>query len=174
MTQSVLHQSTLQVKSAVRIVARNILGPRLTALVRRPSFAKYRSELRLRRGLEIGGPSELMKDEGPIPIYDVLRSLDNCLYSGSTIWTGEVREEDQTHVPEVLELHDLSRDEGAGTKEQFRQRCLANHMHRALHHHVFDTLTALATVNCAGLQILRVDNLKPFHIIILASRTNRA
>ena len=270
MTQSVLHQSTLQVKSAVRIAARNILGPRLTALVRRPSFAKYRSELRLRRGLEIGGPSELMKDEGPIPIYDVLRSLDNCLYSGSTIWTGEVREadgfvyhpakppghqiisdatdlrcipdcsydcvlachclehianplralaewkrilkdeallllilphkdgtfdwrrptttlahiikdyenevgeEDQTHVPEVLELHDLSRDEGAGTKEQFRQRCLANHIHRALHHHVFDTLTALATVNCAGLQILRVDNLKPIHIIILASRTNRA
>jgi len=58
-----------------------------------------------------------------------------------------VGEEDLTHVPEILELHDLSRDEGAGTREQFRQRCLANHVHRALHHHVFDTMAALAKVN---------------------------
>jgi hypothetical protein len=211
-----------------------------------------------------------MKDEGPLPIYGILGSLDNCLYSGSTIWTGQVREEDGflyhpakqagrqiisdgtdlwcipdssyecvlachclehianplralaewkrvlkdegllllvlphkdgtfdwrrptttlahmikdyensvgeddlTHVPEVFELHDLSRDEGVGTKEQFRQRCLTNRAHRALHHHVFDTMVALATVNCAGFQILRVDNLKPLHIIILASSTNRS
>jgi len=276
MTRSALHESALHIKRAVRIAALNILGPRLTALLRQPSVSKldpvaeYRSHLRLRRGLEIGGPSELMKDEGPIPIYDILGSLDNCLYSGSTLWTGEVREEDGflyhpakqagrqiicdaadlrcipdssyecvlachclehianplralaewkrvlkdegllllvlphkdgtfdwrrptttlahmikdyenavseedlTHVPEVLELHDLSRDEGVGTKEQFRQRCLANRVHRALHHHVFDTMAALSTVDCAGLQILRLDNLKPLHIIILASRTSRS
>jgi hypothetical protein len=42
-----------------------------------------------------------------------------------------------------------------------------------MHHHVFDTMVALATVNYAGLQVIRVDNLKPCHIIILASRTDR-
>jgi hypothetical protein len=211
----------------------------------------------------------MLDDAGPIPIYDVLGSLDNCLYSGSTIWTGEVREgntflyhsgkepgaqiicdardlypikdasydsvlachclehianplralaewkrvlkadgllllilphkdgtfdwrrpittlahmvqdyenaigeEDLTHLPEILELHDLSKDEAAGTKEQFRQRCLANHINRAMHHHVFDTIAAMAMVNHAGLKILRVDTLKPCHIIILASRTDR-
>jgi SAM-dependent methyltransferase len=211
----------------------------------------------------------MLVDTGQVPVYDVLRSLDNCLYSGSTIWTGEVREgntfsyhpgkepgaqiicdatdlqpvtdssyecvlachclehianplraigewkralqhdgllllilphkdgtfdwrrpvtplahliddyenavgeEDLTHLPEILELHDLSKDKPAGTKEQFRHRCLSNHVNRAMHHHVFDTMAALATVNYAGFQVIRVDNLKPCHIIILARRTDR-
>jgi SAM-dependent methyltransferase len=265
----------MQIAKTARIVARNILGPRLTVLVRQEfrrklSFAAdYRSLLRAKRGLEIGGPSPMMAYAGEVPIYDVLESLDNCLYSGNTIWTGEVREgntflyhpgkepgtqiisdatdlqpigdssyecvlachclehvanpfralaewkrvlkddgllllilphkdgtfdwrrtttrlahmiedyenavgeEDLTHLAEILELHDLSKDEAAGTKQQFRQRCLANHLNRAMHHHVFDTMTALSMVNHAGLRILRVNNLKPFHIIILASRTNQ-
>jgi SAM-dependent methyltransferase len=265
----------MRIVKAARSVAKSILGPGLTALVRRPfipklrSLAAYRSELRSKRGLEIGGPSPLLAYNGPVPVYDVLESLDNCLYSGKTIWEGEVREgntflyhpgkrpgtqiiseatdlqsvadssyqcvlachclehianplralgewkrvlkndgllllilphkdgtfdwrrpvtplahmiedyengvgeEDLKHLPEVLELHDLSKDKPAGTGEQFRQRCLSNHIHRAMHHHVFDTMAALATVNYAGLQVLRVDQLKPFHIIILASRTDR-
>jgi SAM-dependent methyltransferase len=209
----------------------------------------------------------MLAGAGPVPIYDILGSLDNCLYSGSTIWTGQVLEghtflyqpgrepgaqiicdatdmqpikdssyecilachclehianplralaewkrvlkddgllllilphkdgtfdwrrpttplthliedyktgvgeQDLTHLPEILELHDLSKDEAAGTREQFRQRCLENHVNRAMHHHVFDTRAALAVVNEVGFKILRVDNLKPFHIIILASRT---
>jgi SAM-dependent methyltransferase len=212
----------------------------------------------------------MLASDGGIPIYDVLSSLDNCLYAGSTIWTGEVREgntfsyesnkdpgaqiicdstdlrtiedfsydcvlachclehianplralaewkrvlkdegllllilphkdgtfdwrrpvtpldhmlkdyadgvgeEDLTHLPEILELHDLSRDLAAGTKEEFQQRCLANHTNRAMHHHVFDTITALETVNHMGFKILRVDYLQPLHIIILASRTNHS
>jgi SAM-dependent methyltransferase len=211
----------------------------------------------------------MLADSGPMPIYDVLGSLDNCLYSATTIWTGdvgeggafvwqrgkqpgiqiicdatdlqpvknsrydcvischslehvanplralaewkrvltdegllllilphkdgtfdwrrpvtpldhlvedyerEVGEDDLTHLPEILELHDLSKDLPAGTKEQFRERCLANRVHRAMHHHVFDTLAALQTVNYTGFQILRVDTLKPFHIIILARLANQ-
>jgi SAM-dependent methyltransferase len=265
----------MQIAKTARVVARNILGPRLTILVRQEfrrklSFAAdYRSLLRGKRGLEIGGPSPMVAYAGEVPIYDVLESLDNCLYSGNTIWTGEVREgntfvyhpgkepgaqiicdatdlqpirdssyecvlachclehianpfralaewkrvlkddgllllilphkdgtfdwrrpttqlahmiedyenavgeEDLTHLAEILELHDLSKDEAAGTLDQFRQRCLANHLNRAMHHHVFDTIAALSMVNHVGLRILRVDNLKPFHIIILAVRTNQ-
>src|SRR5271154_2144391 len=206
---------------------------------------------------------------GELPVYDVLGSLDNCLYGRNTIWTGEVLEgntflyqperrpgvqiicdatnlhsvkdssyecvlachclehianplralaewkrvlrddgllllilphkdgtfdwrrpttplahmiedyesavgeEDLTHLPEILELHDLSRDKEAGTKEQFRQRCQENHLNRAMHHHVFDTMAALRIVNHGGFKVVRVDNLKPFHIIILASRTDQ-
>ena len=84
-----------------------------------------------------------------------------------------VGEEDMTHLPEILELHDLSRDIPAGTKDQFEQRCLANHINRAMHHHVFDTMAAVAIVNHIGLEILCVDNLKPSHIIVLASRTDQ-
>lgn len=261
---------------AIRAVARSILGPRLTTRIhlkflRTFGFvADYRSRLRLRRGLEIGGPSATLSDAGQIPIYDVLGSLDNCLYSGSTIWTGkvqegnsfvyhpgkqpgtqiicdatdlqpikdshydcvlachclehianplralaewkrvlkdngllllvlphkdgtfdwrrpatplahmiqdyenEVGEDDLTHLSEILELHDLSKDQAAGTKDQFRQRCLANHTNRAMHHHVFDTKTAMEMVNHIGFGCLRVNNLRPHHIIILASRADRA
>ena len=265
----------MQIVKAARIAARNILGSQFLTLVRRPfrrklgSIADYRSHLQSKRGLEIGGPSAMLADTGLVPIYDVLKSLDNCLFSRSTIWTGEVGEgntflyhpgkqpgtqitcdatdmqrvknssyecvlachclehvanpfralaewrrilkndgllllilphkdgtfdwrrpttplahmikdyesavgeEDLTHLPEILELHDLSRDEAAGTKEQFRQRCLANHLNRAMHHHVFDTMAALTAIDYMELQIVRVDNLRPCHIIILASRTDR-
>jgi SAM-dependent methyltransferase len=266
-----LHAS--RIKKTVRQTARHILGPRLTEIVARRfrhelgSKAEYRRELQSRKGLEIGGPSTMLADDGPIPVYDVLTSLDNCLYSGSTIWTGTITEgdtfvyqigkpngrqilcegtdlrsienssyecilachclehianplaalaewkrvlkedgllflilphkdgtfdwkrpttllthmvqdyergvgeDDLTHLDEVLQLHDLSRDPGAGTKEQFRKRCQENQVHRAMHHHVFDTMTALAIVNHAGFQILRVDNLLPCHIIILGRLT---
>lgn len=264
----------MRISKAVRVAARNILGSQLTAVFQRPfrpklrSVAEYRSRLQSKSGLEIGGPSRILSDAGQVPVYEVLKSLDNCLYSSSTIWTGDVKagntflyhprkspgtqiicdavdlspikdssyecvlachclehvanpvralsewkrvlkgdgllllilphkdgtfdwrrpvtplvhmikdhknaisEDDLTHLPEILELHDLSRDEEAGTKEQFRQRCLANHQSRAMHHHVFDTMSALALVNYMGLQILYVDNLQPFHIIILACRTD--
>jgi hypothetical protein len=82
-----------------------------------------------------------------------------------------VGEDDLTHLQEVLQLHDLSRDPDAGRKEEFRIRCEENRIHRAMHHHVFDTMTAVATVSYAGFRILRVDNLLPFHIIILGQRT---
>jgi O-antigen/teichoic acid export membrane protein/SAM-dependent methyltransferase len=265
----------LQLLIRSRIAARKILGSQLTSLVpgsfRRQlgSIADYRSHLQSKRGLEIGGPSAVLADTGPVPIYDILESLDNCSFSSSTIWTGEVKEgntffyhpgkqpgtqiicdatdmqpikdssyecvlachclehvanplralaewtrilkndgllllilphkdatfdwrrpttplahmiedyqnamgeEDLTHLPEILELHDLSRDQKAGTKEQFRRRCLSNYLNRAMHHHAFDTKTALTTIDHIGLQIVRVDNLRPFHIIILASRTDR-
>jgi SAM-dependent methyltransferase len=226
----------------------------------------YRSELTGKRGLEIGGPSGILGVEGPLPVYDVLKSLDNCLYSSRTIWTGEVAgqasfvydsnkkpgnqifceasqlgpvsdssyecviashclehvanplralqewkrvlapqglllmvlphkdgtfdwrrpttvlehmvtdyennvgEDDLTHMPEILALHDLKRDEAAGTPEQFRERCLDNLSKRAIHHHVFDTHTALAVVDRASFQILQVSTFRPYHIMILARR----
>lgn len=78
-----------------------------------------------------------------------------------------VREDDMTHLSEVLDLHDLTKDSGAGSVEHFRQRCLRNYANRAMHHHVFDTATAVAMVNHIGFQIRRVDLLKPYHIILL-------
>ena len=215
-------------------------------------------------GLEIGGPTEILASDGPLPLYDVFGSLDNCVYSTQTIWTqdghegaafhyhpqkrpgkqficeashlttgsdydcvvashclehlanpllalsewrrvlrengilllilphkdgtfdwrrpvtplshmigdyeNDVGEDDLTHLPEVLALHDLRRDPGAGTMEAFRERCRANHKFRAMHHHVFDTLTALEIVNYAGFTVVRADCLLPFHIFIMASR----
>jgi SAM-dependent methyltransferase len=83
----------------------------------------------------------------------------------------DTREDDLTHLPEILELHDLEMDAQAGTIEQFRRRCEENLLHRAIHHHVFDTATALATVDYARFQLSRVEFLKPHHIVIVAQRS---
>ena len=49
-----------------------------------------------------------------------------------------VTEQDLTHLDEIMELHDLSKDLEAGDFETFRARSLDNFSNRGLHHHVFD------------------------------------
>lgn len=48
-----------------------------------------------------------------------------------------IRENDLTHLEEILEKHDLSLDKPAGTKENFAERSRNNFKNRCLHHHVF-------------------------------------
>ena len=85
-------------------------------------------------------------------------------------YRNEVSEDNPTHLPEILELHDLAKDKAAGSLEQFRQRCLENSLKRAMHHHVFDTPAALQLVDYAGFDLIRTDTIKPYHIVILARR----
>ncbi|HEX4426176.1 MAG TPA: class I SAM-dependent methyltransferase, partial [Terriglobales bacterium] len=56
------------------------------------SIAEYRSRLASKHGIEMGGPSSSFSASGEFPIYDVLGSLDNCIYSRNTIWTGATRQ----------------------------------------------------------------------------------
>lgn len=53
-------------------------------------------------------------------------------------YQNQVGEDDLTHLPEILQLHDLKRDTLAGSFEQFRERGQKNFTMRSLHHHVFD------------------------------------
>lgn len=184
-------------------------------------------------GLEIGGPSWIFQTGAFLPLYEVIKELDGCNFSNTTIWEGNIqngekynyfenkqgiqyiseatdlnfipnskyefvissnclehvanplkaveewirvikkdglfllivpkkeycfdhnrpitkfshllsdyqnntKEDDLTHLNEILELHDLSVDTQAGDFEQFRQRSLDNSNNRALHQHVFD------------------------------------
>jgi SAM-dependent methyltransferase len=53
-------------------------------------------------------------------------------------YQNEIKEDDLTHLEEILSLHDLKLDPLAGTIEQFTKRSLNNYENRCLHHHVFD------------------------------------
>lgn len=53
-------------------------------------------------------------------------------------YKNNTKEDDLTHLEEILKLHDLSMDLPAGNFEQFKARSLKNFENRALHHHVFD------------------------------------
>lgn len=79
-------------------------------------------------------------------------------------------EDDLTHLPEILALHDLERDPEAGTMEAFRSRCMQNFECRCLHHHVFDTQLAVALVDHVGLTVKAVEELRPHHILVVAQK----
>ena len=75
-------------------------------------------------------------------------------------------ESDETHVEEVLRLHDLARDPGAGDASTFSARTRRNAELRAMHHHVFDTRAALRVVDAAGFEIIYLDVQLPWHIAV--------
>ena len=220
-----------------------------------------------RKGLEIGGPSGVFSAAGPVPVYPVIDSLDNCNFSTSTLWqvavvAGEntyryadgrapgkqyigeaadlrdipsstydflicshviehvanplqalrewlrvispggtlvmvvphrdgafdhrrpvtrfqhlqedfdrgIGEDDLTHLPEILSLHDLSRDSDAGTHEQFEARSRKNLENRCLHHHVFDIDLVARMLTHAECEVMALDQLVPHHIVAVARK----
>lgn len=85
-----------------------------------------------------------------------------------------VDEHDLTHLPEILELHDLSRDLLAGDFANFKARSLKNFENRCLHHHTFTTLSAAVLLNHVGVKIVSVQAFGPHNIVILAQKGQRA
>ncbi|MCA8986490.1 MAG: class I SAM-dependent methyltransferase [Planctomycetaceae bacterium] len=240
---------------------RQLLTPR-----RLKYFPRCRALFHSRSGLEIGGPSEIFGSQGEIPVYAIAARIDNCNFSGQTIWEGSisegqtfsfnsnkqpgrqylveagdlqgieddtydfvlsshclehlanplqglsewirvlkpggtivlvvphkegtfdhrrpvttlehmiedldnhVSEADLTHLDEILKLHDLSRDPGAGDFQSFQERSKQNLQNRCLHHHVFETRLAVEVVNYMKLQILTVEFLPPYHIVVIARK----
>jgi SAM-dependent methyltransferase len=79
-----------------------------------------------------------------------------------------VGEDDMTHLPEILDKHDIAYDVGAGTPEQFRKRSLDNFSNRCLHHHVFDENNIRELLARSGYDVLSLDFRLPSHICVLA------
>lgn len=82
-----------------------------------------------------------------------------------------VDEDDLTHLQEILELHDLTRDPAAGTLEQFRERSLKNLQNRCLHHHVFDFELLEALFEHVGIHQVSSKWLSPYHQIVVGRVT---
>ncbi|HWZ24924.1 MAG TPA: hypothetical protein VN037_06550 [Verrucomicrobiae bacterium] len=85
----------------------------------------------------------------------------------------DIGEKDETHLNEILDLHDLSRDPPAGTPEQFRARSLLNIENRCLHHHVFDENNSRGLLEAAGLDVEILNFISPFHIVMLAHSSQK-
>ncbi len=82
----------------------------------------------------------------------------------------DTREDDLTHLEEILRFHDLEMDPPAGTLEEFRTRSLKNFDNRALHHHVFDPKIIPDLFSYAGFRItLESIDFQP-HIIAFGRR----
>lgn len=79
-----------------------------------------------------------------------------------------VGEDDLTHLPEILSLHDLSRDSGVSSPAAFHARSLKNAENRCLHHHVFDIPLLKGAIEAAGGRVLTIEQVRPVHLIALA------
>jgi SAM-dependent methyltransferase len=85
-------------------------------------------------------------------------------------FNAEMAEDDLTHLPEILALHDLERDPDAGDMDTFKARSLRNMENRCLHHHVFDTHLAAELVTHIGLKVHAVEEIGPHHILLLVQK----
>ena len=234
--------------------------------VKATSFNLCEEFISNKTGLEIGGPSTVFKKTGILPVYPIVKHLDNCNFSKVTTWEGsinegvsfnfdensppgkqylaeatdlseinsseydfilsshmlehtanplkalsewtrilkddgfiiillphrdgifdhqrpvttlnhmiedfeyETQEDDLTHLPEILMLHDLSLDSTAGTLQSFKERSENNFENRCLHQHVFDTNLAVNLLHHQHLQIHSVEVILPCHIIMIAQK----
>jgi SAM-dependent methyltransferase len=82
-------------------------------------------------------------------------------------YASNMGEDDLTHLPEILQLHDLSMDPPAGSPEQFRQRSENNFSNRCLHHHVFDQNNSRELLSSVGIEVLAVELAVPHHIFLV-------
>lgn len=94
-------------------------------------------------------------------------TLEHLIYD----FERHVGEDDLSHLPEILELHDLSMDPPAGDRESFLKRSLKNYENRCLHHHVFDTELVVKMLNYTGLHIVDIQHALPYHIVTLSQKT---
>jgi predicted SAM-dependent methyltransferase len=82
----------------------------------------------------------------------------------------DIGENDLTHLDEILQLHDLAMDPGAGSFEEFEKRSRNNLENRCLHQHVFDNQLVIQLMSHMRLQVLSFENIKPHHILVVAKK----
>jgi hypothetical protein len=83
----------------------------------------------------------------------------------------ETSENDQSHLNEILLLHDIERDKGAGGKLAFEARARKNHENRCLHHHVFEMGLIEQIANWAELTIIELKFYNPHHLVLVAQKS---
>jgi ubiquinone/menaquinone biosynthesis C-methylase UbiE len=82
-----------------------------------------------------------------------------------------VKEDDLTHLPEILKLHDLRRDPGAGRDHGiFKLRGENNFKNRALHHHVFSQQLLKRIFEYFNIKTISQDFIPPHHLMILGQK----
>ena len=50
------------------------------------NYGLFVSAVKGKKGIEVGGPSEVYGNWGVLPLYRHIDSLDNCVYSTTTVW----------------------------------------------------------------------------------------
>jgi SAM-dependent methyltransferase len=79
-------------------------------------------------------------------------------------------EHDLTHLGEILDLHDISKD-SVGSLERLKRRSQKNFENRCIHHHVFDVDLLVKLCLYLKLSVIQSDTNRTDHFI-LAQKTD--
>lgn len=82
------------------------------------------------------------------------------------------KEDDLTHLPEILKLHDLAKNPEVGSLLEFTERSKQNYKNRCLHQHVFNSKLIIQMMSYINIQIQAIENTLPYHIIIIGKKTS--
>jgi SAM-dependent methyltransferase len=82
----------------------------------------------------------------------------------------DTTEADATHTAEAIALHDVTRDPGVGSLDEFRARTRDNARNRCLHHHVFDLELMAAALADTGWRVLATERARPLHLVAWARK----
>jgi SAM-dependent methyltransferase len=119
----------------------------------------------------------LLKDDGALLLvlpnkrftFDHRRPVTSLEHMIADFNAG-TEEDDLTHLPEVLALHDFRRDPDVGDAVDFKNRCLNNISNRCMHHHVFDKSLVIRLIQFLGMTVKDVEEIAPHHILVLAQK----
>jgi SAM-dependent methyltransferase len=122
----------------------------------------------------------LLKDQGTLVVllphkdgtFDHRRPVTTMQHLIADFNVG-MTEDDLTHMPEIMALHDLERDPEAGDLDAFKKRSSHNFENRCFHQHVFDTHLVIKLIDHMGLQIRTVEVIRPMHILVVAQKVKR-
>ncbi len=81
-------------------------------------------------------------------------------------YKAKTKEDDLTHLEEILECHDLRFDLAAGSRDNFIKRSKKNIKFRCLHHHVFDEKVLRKIYRFSGLSVIMTAQTNNDYIIL--------
>lgn len=142
-----------------------VLASHVLEHIANPILALYEWK-RLLRG---GGVLVLLLPER-MGTFDHRRPVTTMTHLIDDFTTGKA-EDGLTHLPEILALHDRTRDPDAGDDESFRMRSQDNFHNRCLHHHVFDLPLAKTLAEYVGLKVVVTETIRPYHILLVAEKS---
>jgi SAM-dependent methyltransferase len=82
----------------------------------------------------------------------------------------DIDEADTTHFSEVINFHDLQKDQGVETEQQLIERTNNNYTNRCVHHHVFDFDLIRQMLEHVRLSVQLQQWAHPFHMVSIAKK----
>lgn len=85
-------------------------------------------------------------------------------------YQNNTEESDNTHISEVLQMHDLDQDSTVISYEEHEIRTLNNYETRIVHHHTFNMELLIELLLYCNFKIIEYQTFKPYNLMVIAQK----